>query len=106
MDWRDVLGSLPRPSEPSPSQESVEPAVESPRVSSAEPHSFAERVRIAEHRLNACEGRMEPGMRDALRHSVEYLRDLVSGYRDEEVSERMLTAFEAQLRREMARRLL
>ena len=94
MDWRDIL---PKPQSP-PS----EPALDPPRVQPV-PTSFAERVRIAELQLNATENRMQPSAREVLRHSVEHLRDLASGYRDEEVSERMLTAFEQQLRREMTR---
>ena len=44
--------------------------------------SFAERVRIAELRLKATEARMDASVREDLRLSVEYLRDLSSGIYD------------------------
>jgi hypothetical protein len=100
MDWRDVIGAAPREE---PSQSKRELPVEPSRVTPTAPPSFAQRVRIAELRLNATQHRMDAGMRDALRHSVEHLRFLASGARDEHIADQMLTAFEAQLRREMKR---
>lgn len=99
-DWREILGpALPAPSsEPSPSE--AEPPA---RESSTEPPSFEERVRTAEIRLSATEHRMDPSTRHGLRHSMEYMKELAAGARDEVVSEQMLGAFEEQLRREMTR---
>lgn len=99
-DFRDIISSIPRttPSEAAP-KGAAEPIAQ--EHVPAPPPSFEQRVRAAEARLNATEHRMDAGTRDALQHSVEHLREMAGGYRDDEIAEQMLAAFEAQLRREM-----
>jgi hypothetical protein len=105
-DFRDVVASLPKHSDaelatPAPSTES---AVESLSVSGAEPLALSDRVRVAEMRFNAARNRMDPDARNALQHSVDYMKEVASGAHDEVWAEQAITALERQLRREMGRR--